>query len=131
MQELVFGVVFESKSLQLQLKDYLISSLRQTKVRKLQLCCLKPRKRMKHSKHTNWYGLTTETCSKIHLEKAPSFPAGVSQVCTGGGAHGPLLDGVGVHHRGDRLQPQAQGRHQHRGVEHVQGTVENQENIRR
>ena len=29
-----------------------------------------------------WYHLIGETCSEIHCEVAPSFPAGVSQVCT-------------------------------------------------
>ena len=28
-----------------------------------------------------WYRLIGETCSKIHCEVAPSFPAGVSRVC--------------------------------------------------
>ena len=31
--------------------------------------------------HSAWYRLIVETCSKIHCEVAPSFPAGVSQVC--------------------------------------------------
>ena len=30
-----------------------------------------------------WYRLIGETCSKIHCEVAPSFPAGVSRVCYG------------------------------------------------
>ena len=33
--------------------------------------------------HVVWYRLIVETCSKIHCEVAPSFPAGVSRVCYG------------------------------------------------
>ena len=31
--------------------------------------------------HGAWYCLIVENCRKIHSEVAPSFPAGVSQVC--------------------------------------------------